>query len=299
MQVDRRNPTYLKHLVLPHALRITSNLAEATQDASMWVMATPSHGIRALALTAMEYAHADLQVVCVAKGIERETGLTMTHVLSDVLNPPVSRERIAVLYGPSHAEELAAGKPTTVVAAAPCIQTATSVQRTFMTGMLRVYVNEDVFGVEIAGSVKNIIAIAAGISDGIGYGDNAKAALITRGLAEIQRLGVALGARAATFAGLTGLGDLVVTCTSQLSRNRQLGEEIGRGRSLEDVTRSMNMIAEGVRTTVAVREIAREHGIDMPITEAVYDILFDGKQPSDAVRELMTRSAKQEEWIRV
>ena len=158
MQVDRRNPTYLKHLVLPHALRITSNLAEATQDASMWVMATPSHGIRALALTAMEYAHADLQVVCVAKGIERETGLTMTHVLSDVLNPPVSRERIAVLYGPSHAEELAAGKPTTVVAAAPCIQTATSVQRTFMTGMLRVYVNEDVFGVEIAGSVKNIIA---------------------------------------------------------------------------------------------------------------------------------------------
>ncbi len=299
MAMNRRNPKYLKHFVLPDTLGVTSNLAEATRNASLWVMATPSHGVRPLSLVAKEYAHADLFIVCVAKGIERETGFTMTQVLSDTLSPPVPVEHIAALYGPSHAEELAAGKPTTVVAAAPSLNTAMHIQRTFMTGTLRVYVNEDVFGVQIAGSIKNIIAIAAGISDGIGYGDNAKAALITRGLAEIQRMGVALGAKAETFAGLTGLGDLVVTCTSSHSRNRQLGEEIGRGRTLGDVIASMNMVAEGVETTIAIRAIALEHGIDMPITESVHGILFEGKQPLDAVRELMTRSAKQEEWLRV
>jgi len=166
-----------------------------------------------------------------------------------------------------------------------------------MTHRLRVYVNTDVIGVEIGGSVKNVLAIAAGICDGVGYGDNAKAALITRGIAEIRRLGLAMGARPSTFAGLAGIGDLVVTCMSRHSRNRYLGEQIGQGKTLEEVEAEMSMVAEGVRTTESVRDLARRHRIEMPITEAVYAILFEGKKPDEAVDELMTRSAKRENWL--
>ncbi len=166
-----------------------------------------------------------------------------------------------------------------------------------MTPRLRVYVNTDLIGVEIGGSVKNVLAIAAGIGDGVGYGDNAKAALITRGIAEIRRLGLAMGARPATFAGLAGIGDLVVTCMSRHSRNRYLGEQIGRGRTLAEVEAEMSMIAEGVRTTRSVRDLAHRYGIEMPITEAVYAILFEQKNPDEAVDELMTRSAKRENWL--
>ena len=202
-----------------------------------------------------------------------------------------------VLYGPSHAEEVAAGLPTTLVAAAVSMHVAEQIQAIFMTSRLRVYVNDDVIGVEIGGSVKNVMAIAAGISDGIGYGDNGKAAIITRGMAEIQRLGVAMGARPSTFAGLAGIGDLVVTCTSRHSRNRYLGEQIGQGKSLDEVQSEMQMVAEGVRTTASVRALAHRYRIEMPITEAVYAILFEEKKPADAVRELMNRSAKQEDGL--
>jgi glycerol-3-phosphate dehydrogenase (NAD(P)+) len=217
-------------------------------------------------------------------------------VLNDVLTG-VPSSHIGVLYGPSHAEEVAEGKPTTIVAAAPSMDVAERIQSVFMTDRLRVYVNTDVVGVEIGGSVKNVLAIAAGICDGVGYGDNAKAAIITRGIAEIRRLGLAMGARASTFAGLAGIGDLVVTCTSAHSRNRFLGEQIGKGKTLEEIESTMSMVAEGVRTTESVRDLARHHRIEMPITEAVYAILFDHKNPDEAVNELMTRSAKRENWL--
>ncbi len=297
MARQRHNPSYLPEAVIPEAVRLTSDLEEATTGKDIWVIATPSHAIRALADRLVSFATNHHIVVSAAKGIENKTLLTTTQVLGERLTPPVPSERIGVLYGPSHAEEVAAGLPTTLVAAAPSMRVAEQIQAIFMTSRLRVYVNEDVIGVEIGGSVKNVMAIAAGISDGIGYGDNGKAAIITRGMAEIQRLGVAMGARPSTFAGLAGIGDLVVTCTSRHSRNRYLGEQIGQGKSLDEVQSEMQMVAEGVRTTASVRALAHRYRIEMPITEAVYAILFEEKKPADAVRELMTRSAKQEDGL--
>ncbi len=297
MVCTRHNPHYLPDVVLPPELAVTAELEQAALSARCWVVATPSHAVRALAERLVTFATPRHVVVSVAKGIENETLLTTSQVLCSVLSPPVESGRIGVLYGPSHAEEVAQGKPTTVVVAAHDVAAAEYVQSVFMTARLRVYVNKDMLGVEIGGSVKNVMAIAAGISDGIGYGVNAKAALITRGMAEIQRLGVAMGARPSTFAGLTGIGDLVVTCTSNLSRNRHVGELIGRGLSPEEAQSRIPMIAEGIRTTASVRALARYHGIEMPITEAVHAILFEGKKPLEAVQELMTRSAKREEWL--
>jgi len=242
------------------------------------------------------WAHDALTVVSLAKGIENDTLLTMSRVLDEVL-ASVPTGQIGTLYGPSHAEEVAEGQPTTVVAAAPREAVGENIQRTFMTERLRVYVNTDVTGVEIGGSAKNVLAIAAGIADGVGYGDNAKAALMTRGLAEIRRLGLALGARLETFAGLAGVGDLIVTCMSRHSRNRHLGEQIGRGETLDEVQAEMDMVAEGVRTTESIHELARRYDLEMPITEAVYAILFDGQEPREMVAELMTRSAKREHWL--
>lgn len=293
------NPDYLPSVPIPPSVVATSDLAYAAQHANCWVIATPSHTVRTIATDLFGFCDQETTVISVAKGIEIETGLTTTSVLADVMTPPVPRGNLVALYGPSHAEEVGAGKPTTLVAASTSMDRAEAVQEIFMTDRLRIYVNSDVKGVEIGGSVKNIMAIASGISDGIGYGDNARAALITRGIAEIQRLGNALGADPRTFTGLTGLGDLVVTCTSQHSRNRNLGEAIGRGATLMEVTQSMNMVAEGVKTTGAVYHMAQRLDIEMPITEAVYGILFEGKQPHDVVHELMTRSAKQEEWLQV
>lgn len=296
MRQTRHNPTYLPDVTIPASVRITSDLEAAATAADVWVLATPSQAVRDLAERLCTYARADLIVVSLAKGIENRTLKTTTQVASEVLDavPPT---QIGVLYGPSHAEEVAEGKPTTVVAAAPTAEIAERIQAVFMTPRLRVYVNTDVIGVEIGGSVKNVLAIAAGISDGVGYGDNAKAALITRGIAEIRRLGLAMGALPSTFAGLAGIGDLVVTCMSRHSRNRYLGEQIGRGKTLDEVEAEMSMVAEGVRTTQSVRDLARRHHIEMPITEAVYAILFEQKNPDEAVDELMTRSAKRENWL--
>ncbi len=294
---DRHNPFYLPAVRIPGPVQVTDDFGAAAQSGGMWVIATPSHVVRGIAERLLPFAEEARTVVSVAKGIENETLLTTTQVLASVLSPTVPAGSIVVLSGPSHAEEVAQGKPTTLVAAALDRQVATQVQQIFMSQRLRVYINEDVLGVEIGGSVKNVISIAAGISDGIGYGDNAKAALIVRGMAEVQRLGVAMGARSGTFAGLTGIGDLVVTCTSEHSRNRYLGEQIGRGFAWRTTQDNMQMVAEGVRTTASVRTLARRYGIEMPITEAVYAILFEGKKPGDAVQELMARSAKQEDWL--
>lgn len=292
----RHNPTYLPDAIIPDSVRITSDLGEAVIGADFWVFATPSHALRHAAERVAGHIHPELIVVSVSKGIENGTLFTSTQVLADVLKD-LPRSRIGVLYGPSHAEEVAAGVPTTVVAAANSPRVAQAIQDVFMTKRLRVYANNDVVGVEIAGSVKNVMAIAAGMAEGVGYGDNAKAALITRGIAEIRRLGVAVGANPTTFSGLAGIGDLVVTCMSKHSRNRFLGEEIGRGKTLDEVLDQMQMVAEGVRTTQSVHELAQRHGIEMPITAAVYEILFEGKRPSDAVDDLMTRSAKNEDWL--
>jgi len=296
MRAERHNPNYLPDADIPENIVITSDLFEAVSDTGFWVIATPSQAVRSVARKLADQTHDDLIVVSVAKGIENGSLLTTTAVLKECL-PGVPRGRIGVLYGPSHAEEVARDVPTTVVAAAHDLSTAEAIQTLFMTPTLRVYVNPDVCGVEIAGSVKNVLAIAAGISDGVGFGDNAKAAILTRGMAEIRRLGVAMGADPLTFAGLAGIGDLVVTCMSGLSRNRRLGELIGRGMSLEEAESTMTMVAEGVRTTASVVELAHQYDVEMPITFAVHSILFENKSPQAAVRDLMMRSAKREDWL--
>ncbi|MCY4171400.1 MAG: NAD(P)H-dependent glycerol-3-phosphate dehydrogenase [Bacteroidetes bacterium] len=290
----RRNPEYLSDVDIPSTVSVVTDFATATDGADCWVIATPSHAVRSLATELAEYVHQGLTVISVAKGIESKTEMTMTSVLADVLSPPVPVGHCVALYGPSHAEEVAAHQPTTIVASSTDKKQAQFVQKIFMTPHLRIYVNMDVRGVEIGGSVKNIMAIASGISDGLGFGDNARAAVITRGIAEIQRLGCAMGAEPQTFTGLTGLGDLVVTCTSKYSRNRHLGEAIGKGASLDEVTNHMNMVAEGVNTTRAVYQLSQRLGIDMPITDAIYRILFEGLRPIELVENLMSRTPKDE-----
>ena len=292
MRATRHNPTYLPDIEIPEGVRIVSDVETAAEAASLWALAVPSQSMRGLAERLHPHWTEATTGVSLAKGIENETLLTMSQVLHDVLD--LGDDQVGVLYGPSHAEEVAEDRPTTVVAAARDADTARRIQDTFMTDRLRVYVNTDVIGVEIGGSAKNVLAIAAGISDGVGYGDNAKAALVTRGIAEIRRLGIAMGAQAQTFAGLTGIGDLVVTCMSQHSRNRHLGAQIGGGQTLDDVLDAMDMVAEGVRTTQSIHDLAQRHGVEMPITEAVYAVLFNGQRPHEMMEALMTRQAKHE-----
>lgn len=291
-----RNADYLPEVALPASIDVTTDARAAIDGCRLIVMATPSQSVRSVAGSLAEEIGQDRVVVSVAKGIEVGTLLTTTGVLRDVL-PNADPSKVGVLYGPSHAEEVGQNQPTTVVAALPDPNIGKRVQEAFMTDHFRVYVNTDLIGVEIAGSVKNVMALAAGMSDGLELGDNAKAALVTRGLAEMKRLGYALGAHPSTFAGLAGLGDLVVTCFSRHSRNRYFGEQIGRGRSMDEVEAEMQMVAEGVKTTVSVRELAKREGVEMPITEAVHRILFERVRPEDAVYELMTRAAKHEDAL--
>ncbi len=296
MDEHRHNQLYLPGAMLPESLQVTSDIKDAALDRAVWVFATPSQAVRDCAERLRSFAGEKVLCVSVAKGIENGTLLTTTQVLHHVLDK-IPRVQLGILSGPSHAEEVVEEKPTTVVAAAYSSDVVHEIQSIFMTSRLRVYANTDVLGVEIAGSVKNIMAIAAGISDGLGYGDNTKAAIVTRGLAEIKRLGMAMGAESSTFNGLAGIGDLVVTAMSRHSRNRFLGEQIGKGKRLEDIERDMKMVAEGVRTTDSVQKLAEKYRIEMPITRAIYEILFDGKKPQIAVDELMTRSAKREDWL--
>ena len=226
-------------------------------------------------------------IVNLAKGIDLNSLMTMSQLIQAETN--IGSDRIVSLYGPSHAEEVVRKLPTTLVAACPKKTTSKTIQKLMSSEVLRVYRNKDILGVEIGGSLKNVMAIAAGICDGIGYGDNSKAAILTRGITEMTRLGVIMGAKKSTFAGLSGIGDLLVTALSKHSRNRYVGEKIGRGKSLQDVTESMDMIAEGVNTCRAVPRIVEKYDIEMPIAKAVHGILFENKEPLAAVKELMTR----------
>jgi len=294
LQADRENVGFLKGVRFPDNLIVTHNHAEAVESSNLIVIAIPSQAIReCLTEFAPLINPKDILIVNLSKGIEVESGLRMSEVIHEVL-PTISSENIITLYGPSHAEEVSLKQPTTVVASCICEETAKKVQDIFMTTMLRVYINDDPVGVEIGGSVKNIMAIAAGISDGLGYGDNAKAAIITRGLAEITRFGIKLGAKPETFSGLAGVGDLVVTCSSRHSRNRKVGEMIGQGKTLPEILENMMMVAEGIETTRAVTNLSKKIGVDMPITLSVYDMLFHNKPVQEAVLELMTRDPKPE-----
>jgi glycerol-3-phosphate dehydrogenase (NAD(P)+) len=294
LAATRRNAPFLPMATLPAAVAPTADLAEATDGAWLWVVAVPSQAVRSLAARLAGCVPGTRPVVVsAAKGIETGTLLTTSAVLREAL-PALDAARVGVLYGPSHAEEVAVGQPTSLVVAMPDAAAAARVQAAFMAPALRVYTNPDVIGVEVGGSVKNVIALAAGMGDGLGLGDNAKAALVTRGLAEITRLGVALGADAHTFAGLTGLGDLVVTCFSRHSRNRGFGEKIGSGMSAEAALASSAMVVEGVATTASVRALAARVGVELPIADAVAAILAGDMTPAEAVAALMERDPRLE-----
>lgn len=294
IRTHHSNGVYLPDVQLPELVTAWGELDEAMEGAEVVVFATPSHTIRSMAEKVRPLLSGRERVVSVAKGIEMDSFMTMSQVLSEVLQPVISDDYVAVLSGPSHAEEVGRRMPTTVVSASHSRQTALLIQQTFMSPAFRVYINRDVLGVEVSGAVKNIMAIAAGIVDGADLGDNAKAALITRGLTEMRRLGIRIGASQDTFSGLTGIGDLIVTCTSVHSRNRQVGYRIGQGESLDEITRSMNMIAEGIKTTRSVYTWSQSLGVNMPITEKVYEVLFETISPLDAVHSLMTREPKEE-----
>lgn len=289
----RENPAYLPGVALPASLGVSSDLRAVCAAAAVVVMAIPSHGFRSVLCDAATSIRPDVPVVSVSKGVERETLMRMTEVVLDVL-PARSDAQVAVLTGPNLAREVAVGQPAASVVACRDAETAACLQALFMSRTFRVYTNPDVVGCEIAGALKNVIAIAVGAAAGLGFGDNAQAALVTRGLAELTRLGTALGGAPLTFAGLAGLGDLVATCTSPQSRNRSVGFELGRGRSLDEITASTNMVAEGVRTTAAVLELAARTGVEMPIASVVGSVLYDGRKPADLVPELMLREAKPE-----
>lgn len=293
MREKRENPAFLPRIYLPPGLNIMTDIEEAAADRDLIIAAVPSQFLRSVI---QKIADLDLEetVICnVAKGIENVTLMTMSEVLLDVLKHE-KKENIAVLSGPSHAEEVCRKLPTAIVSAAYKIKVAKFIQDAFMTPYFRVYVNEDIRGVELGGSIKNVIAVGAGISDGAGFGDNTKAAIMTRGVYEITRLGVKMGAQPRTFAGLSGIGDLIVTCMSRHSRNRYVGEQVGKGRKLDDVLKEMVMVAEGVASARSVRDLGKKHHVEMPIVESVYEMLFDGKNPQKATAELMHRDAKGE-----
>ena len=289
----RQNPKYLKDVVLPNLVKATSDLEEAVSGKSYIVLVTPSHSLEELLPVIDSYIDEGTLVVHAIKGIDPKTLQRVSETILTSM-PSLKADRLAVLSGPSHAEEVAKRNPTTVVIASKSLPTAQVFQDLFNNINFRVYTNSDVLGVELGGALKNIIALGAGISDGLGFGDNAKAALMTRGLTEITRLGVHLGAEPSTFAGLAGIGDLIVTCTSIHSRNYRAGKLLGEGASLEQALAQMEMVVEGVRTTKAAYELSQLHGVSMPITQQLYRILFEQKNTKEAVEELMGRVKKEE-----
>lgn len=286
---NKRNDKYIKDLIIPENITAYNNLDEAIDGIDYLVLAIPSHVIRDVTRSLKGKITKDVVIISIAKGIEPRSNKRLSEVIEEELPNPV-----VILSGPSHAEEVAVEIPTTLVATSNDMKYAEQVQELFMTPTLRIYTNEDIVGVEIGGAVKNIIALAAGIGDGVGYGDNSKAALMTRGMKEISRVGMALGGKTETFFGLTGMGDLIVTCTSMHSRNRRAGILIGKGASLEEALDEVGMIVEGVKACKAFYELNREIGVSMPITDALYSILFEGKEPREAVQELMLREKKNE-----
>lgn len=292
---QREHKLKLPGVIIPQHVKITDQLDSAVSQADIITLALPSHTVRGVAKQISKIQLKNPIVVNLAKGIENDTLLRMSEVLQQEL-PSSLHQKITTLSGPSHAEEVARRIPTTVVVAGFKEDVARKVQCAFMTPYFRVYTNSDILGVELGGSLKNIIAIASGICDGMGLGDNSRGALISRGLAEIIRLGEKLGAKRETFGGLSGLGDLVTTCISKFSRNRFVGEQIGKGRFLKDIEPEMPMVAEGIKTTISAYQLAIKHQVEMPITQQVYQVLFENKKPEEAMNELMTRDPKSEIW---
>ncbi len=290
---ERENRDYLQGVKLPPSVEVFLEHEDALEGADVVVAVVPSHAFRDVMAAAAPFVPADAIVLSATKGIEVDTLNRPSEILTAVL--PDNRHPV-VLSGPTFAREVGEGDPTAIVAACDDRAVAQRVQAFFGTERFRVYTNEDVVGVELAAALKNVIALAAGIAAGLGYRTNSRAALITRGLAEITRLGLAMGARASTFAGLAGLGDLVLTCSSDLSRNRTVGVRLGQGESLGDILASMKMVAEGVRTTKAARQLAHAYQVEMPIIDEVHHILFEGKSPKRATADLMLREPKPELW---
>ena len=289
----RVNEVFLPGFMVPREVEVTGDLAAALQQANVVLSVMPSAYARALYTEMLPHLEPQVAFVSATKGLEHSSHERTTEVIAQVLGqrfPP----RVAALSGPTFAREVARGDPTAVVIASADRELTASVQEEFSGPTFRLYTNDDVVGVELGGAVKNVIAIAAGVCEGLGFGYNTAAALITRGLAEMTRLACALGARAETLAGLAGMGDLVLTCTGALSRNRSVGVELGKGRKLDDIIGSMRMVAEGVGTTRATIELARKRRVEMPITEQMYAVLYEGRAPRDAIRELMERRLKHE-----
>ncbi len=287
------NPVYLPGIPLSERVLASSSLQQTLEGTELVVLATPSHVMRDVVARALPWLPRRVPLVTVAKGIENETLLTMTEVLEECL-PDELHPYLAVLSGPSFAQELARRMPTVVTIAAHWEKVAIRCQKALQTETFRSYTSNDVVGVQYGGALKNVIAIAAGIADGLGMGHNARAAIITRGLAEISRLAVRRGANPLTLSGLSGMGDLVLTCTGELSRNRRVGMELGRGRSLEEILADMKQVAEGVKTARSARDLSRKVGVELPICDQVYAIAYEGKSARQAVVELMTRQPKSE-----
>jgi glycerol-3-phosphate dehydrogenase (NAD(P)+) len=296
----REHPTKLPGIVIPDDVLITNSLTDALSGADMVVCVVPSQTMR----KALRYVVATVAPdiiknirgwLIASKGIECETLMLMSDVILEEI-PGMTEDKLVILSGPSHAEEVSRNIPTTIVAASHNYALAVEVQQAFSTNTFRVYTNNDVIGVELAASVKNVIALAAGICDGMGFGDNTKGAVLTRGMVEIIRLGKKMGAKEETFYGLAGMGDLITTCISKHSRNRNMGEMIASGLSLKDALAKMVMVAEGVETAKSAYRLSLKYGIEMPITTEVYKALFENKSPKDAARDLMMREAKPERW---
>lgn len=290
---ERENKRFLPGVKLSSNIEISDDMAYALHDADLAVLAVPAQAVRGVVRMVGNYLESKTYLVNTAKGIEIDTGMRMSQVVEDVLGKEI-RQKFAVLSGPSHAEEVARRIPTVVTVAAFKKDTAFYVQDAFMTSYFRVYTNPDVAGVELGGALKNIIALATGIVQGLNYGDNTKAALITRGLTEITRMGIALGGDGRTFSGLSGIGDLIVTCGSRYSRNLRAGELIARGYALNEVLDKIGMVVEGVYTTRIVYELAEAMKIDMPITQACYNVLYKGKKPEAELNQIMSRQKKHE-----
>ncbi|HZT66772.1 MAG TPA: NAD(P)H-dependent glycerol-3-phosphate dehydrogenase [Acidimicrobiales bacterium] len=287
---EHRNPDYLSDYPLPDGLRASADIEASVEGAGVVIMAVPSHGFRDIMKAAAPALGSGAVVLSLTKGLEQGSLKRMTELVDEV----VPGRRRGVLTGPNLAVEVMAGQPTASVVAVDHTGTAEQLQRLLSTATFRVYTNPDLIGCEMAGALKNVMAIAAGIADGIGFGDNSKAALITRGLAELTRLGVAMGGEPLTFSGLAGMGDLIATCISRHSRNRHVGEELGRGRRLSDIVADMNMVAEGVKTAPSVLELAQRYQVETPIAAEVVEVLADRKSARDVIPALMQREAKPE-----
>lgn len=289
---SREHKSKLPGVEIPEGIEIIGNLESALREKDVIVFAVPSVAVRSTAKKVAPYVKEGQLIVNVAKGIEETTLMTLT----DIIEEEIPGANGCVLSGPSHAEEVSRGLPTTCVVGAKDKETAEFLQNIFMSPVFRVYISPDILGIELGGALKNVIALAAGTADGLGYGDNTKAALITRGITEIARLGIAMGAKADTFYGLSGIGDLIVTCASKHSRNRKAGYLMGQGRNMQQAMDEVNMVVEGVYSAKAGLALSQKYKVEMPIIEQVNKVLFEGKAPADAVRELMVRDKKIESW---